>query len=146
MPGRPWLTNSDRWFFLQMYRWFLSILRVVRLSSLKRWCVGIGPVFDVIGVGSHWDEHREPVLGAPRTHVSGITWVAILNVDVGASATGCILARRIDDVCLVYGPDIKNAKRLKDSRVRRVLDGALRDSVTGVAVSSFEQSRHYAVA
>ena len=24
MPGRPWLTNNDRWFFLQMYRWGLE--------------------------------------------------------------------------------------------------------------------------
>src|ERR1700751_901769 len=29
-PGRPWLTNNDRWVFLQMYRWFRSILKVVR--------------------------------------------------------------------------------------------------------------------
>src|SRR6266851_4747003 len=31
MPGQPWLTNNDRWFFLQMYRWFPSILKVVRI-------------------------------------------------------------------------------------------------------------------
>lgn len=29
MPGRPWLTNNDRRFFLQMYRWFPSILKIV---------------------------------------------------------------------------------------------------------------------
>src|ERR1700680_3904257 len=33
MPGRPWLTNNDRWFFLQMYLWFPSILKVVRLFT-----------------------------------------------------------------------------------------------------------------
>src|SRR5580692_7461346 len=40
MPGRPWLTNNDRWFFLQMYRWFPSILEVVRIiqpGTLVRW-------------------------------------------------------------------------------------------------------------
>src|SRR5258706_3013236 len=40
MPGRPWLTNNDRWFFLQMYRWFPSILKVVRIiqpETLVRW-------------------------------------------------------------------------------------------------------------
>jgi hypothetical protein len=31
MPGRPRLTNNDRWFFLQMYRWFPTILKVVRI-------------------------------------------------------------------------------------------------------------------
>ena len=30
--GRARLTNNDRWFFLQMYRWFPSILKVVRIS------------------------------------------------------------------------------------------------------------------
>ena len=55
MPGRPWLTNNDRWFFLQMYRWFPSILKVVRIiqpETLVRWH---RPAFVVIGVGSHWD-------------------------------------------------------------------------------------------
>ncbi len=40
MPGWPWLTNNDRWFFLQMYRWFPSILKVVRIiqpETLVRW-------------------------------------------------------------------------------------------------------------
>jgi hypothetical protein len=40
MPGRPWLTNHDRWFSLQMYRWFPSILKVVRIiqpETLVRW-------------------------------------------------------------------------------------------------------------
>src|SRR5260370_13929673 len=40
MPGRHWLTNNDRWFFLQMYRWFPSILKVVRIiqpETLVRW-------------------------------------------------------------------------------------------------------------
>src|SRR5258707_8939507 len=35
MPGRPWLTNNDRWFFLQMYRWFPSILKVVRIKPQR---------------------------------------------------------------------------------------------------------------
>jgi hypothetical protein len=30
-PARPWLRNNDCWFFLQMYRWFPSILKVVRI-------------------------------------------------------------------------------------------------------------------
>ena len=29
--GRALLTNNDRWFFLQMYRWFPSILKVVTI-------------------------------------------------------------------------------------------------------------------
>jgi hypothetical protein len=40
VPGRPCLTNNDRCFFLQMYRWFPSILKVVRIiqpETLLRW-------------------------------------------------------------------------------------------------------------
>src|SRR4029079_14039119 len=38
--GRPRLTNNDRWFFIQLYRWFPSILPVVtiiRPETLVRW-------------------------------------------------------------------------------------------------------------
>ena len=38
--GRVRLTNHDRWFFIQLYRWFPSILHVVtvnRPETLVRW-------------------------------------------------------------------------------------------------------------
>ena len=38
--GRVRLTNSDRWFFIQLYRWFPSILQVltiIRPEMLVRW-------------------------------------------------------------------------------------------------------------
>jgi hypothetical protein len=31
MRGRVRLTNNDRWFFIQLYRWFPSILQVVTI-------------------------------------------------------------------------------------------------------------------
>jgi hypothetical protein len=37
---RVWLTNNDRWFFVQLYRWFPSILQVltvVRPETLVHW-------------------------------------------------------------------------------------------------------------
>src|SRR6266513_5487490 len=40
MQGRVRLTNSDRWFFIQLYRWFPSILNVfmiIRPETLLRW-------------------------------------------------------------------------------------------------------------
>ena len=40
MPGRPRLTNNDRWFFIQLYRWVPSILQVltiIRPETLVRW-------------------------------------------------------------------------------------------------------------
>src|SRR5258706_4904369 len=38
--GRVRLTNSDRWFFIQLYRWFPSILKfltVIRPETLVHW-------------------------------------------------------------------------------------------------------------
>jgi hypothetical protein len=38
--GRIRLTNNDRWFFIQLYRWFPSILKVltiIRPETLVRW-------------------------------------------------------------------------------------------------------------
>src|SRR3984885_7997718 len=38
--GRAHLTNNDRWFFVQMYRWFPSILKIVTIiepETLVRW-------------------------------------------------------------------------------------------------------------
>src|SRR3979490_700968 len=38
--GRVRLTNNDRWLFIQLYRWFLSILKVltiIRPETLVRW-------------------------------------------------------------------------------------------------------------
>ena len=40
VPGRVRLTNNDRWFFIQLYRWFPSILPVLtifRPETLVRW-------------------------------------------------------------------------------------------------------------
>jgi hypothetical protein len=51
--GRVQLTNHDRWFFIQLYRWFPSILHVIIVVRPETSCVGIVPAFAVIGVGSH---------------------------------------------------------------------------------------------
>ena len=40
VPGRVRLTNNDRWFFIQLYRWVPSILKVltiIRPETLVRW-------------------------------------------------------------------------------------------------------------
>jgi hypothetical protein len=38
--GRVRLTNHDRWFFVQLYRWFpaiLQVLTIIRPETLLRW-------------------------------------------------------------------------------------------------------------
>ena len=40
VPSRVRLTNNDRWFLIQLYRWFPSILRVLTIvqpETLVRW-------------------------------------------------------------------------------------------------------------
>src|SRR5271169_5422157 len=40
MKGRVRLTNNDRWFFIQLYRWFpsiLNVLTIIRPETLVRW-------------------------------------------------------------------------------------------------------------
>src|SRR5246127_2264808 len=40
LKGRTRLTNNDRWFFVQLYRWFpsiLPVLMIIRPETLVRW-------------------------------------------------------------------------------------------------------------
>jgi hypothetical protein len=50
--GRVQPTNNGRWFLVQMYRWFPSILKVVTIVQPETRCGGIGPAFAAIGVGN----------------------------------------------------------------------------------------------
>ena len=80
--GRVRLTNNDRWFFIQLYRWFPSILQVltiIRPETLVRWhragfrcywrwksrSLGGRPQIETaLRVLIPADEHREPALGS----------------------------------------------------------------------------------
>jgi hypothetical protein len=80
--GRVRLTNSDRWFFIQLNRWFpaiLKVLTIIRPATLVRWhgagfrCYwrwksrprGGGPQIDTV----IWRMSMEnPLWGAPRIH------------------------------------------------------------------------------
>ena len=53
--GRVPLTNHDRWFFIQLYRWFPAILRVLTIMRPKTLGVGTGPAFVATGVGNRVD-------------------------------------------------------------------------------------------
>src|ERR1700691_1045321 len=52
LPGRVRLTNHDRWFLIQLYRWFPSSCRFSPSSGARRSCAGTGPAFAATGVGS----------------------------------------------------------------------------------------------
>jgi hypothetical protein len=51
--GRVRLANNDRWFLIQLYRWFpsiLNVLTIIRPETLVRWHRA---GFRCYGVGSH---------------------------------------------------------------------------------------------
>jgi transposase InsO family protein len=84
--GRIWLTNNDRWFFVQLYRWFPSILQVltvVRPETLVHWhrtgfrCYwrwksrsrgGRPPIETDLRVLIQRMSVENPLWGAPRIH------------------------------------------------------------------------------
>ena len=59
--GRVQLTSSDRWFFIQLYRWFPSILQVltiIRPETLVRW--------HRAGFRCYWRWKSRPLGGRPQ--------------------------------------------------------------------------------
>jgi transposase InsO family protein len=59
--GRVRLTNNDRWFFIQLYRWFPSILKVltiIRPETLMRW--------HRAGFRCYWRWKSRPLGGRPQ--------------------------------------------------------------------------------
>jgi transposase InsO family protein len=61
--GRVGLTNNDRWFFIQLYRWFPSILQfltIIRPETLVRW--------HRAGFRSYWRWKSRPQGGRPQIH------------------------------------------------------------------------------
>src|SRR4030081_3762816 len=58
--GRVRLTNHDRWFFIQLYRWFPSSRGFSQLSVPRRSCVGTRPAFAVTGVGKSRPQGGRP--------------------------------------------------------------------------------------
>src|SRR6201986_3013419 len=61
--GRVQLTNHDRWFFIQLYRWFSSILQVLTIiqpETLVRW--------HRAGFRCYWRWKSRPLGGRPLIH------------------------------------------------------------------------------
>jgi transposase InsO family protein len=59
--GRVRLTNNDRWFFVQLYRWFpsiLTVLTIIRPETLVRW--------HRAGFRCYWRWKTHPLGGRPQ--------------------------------------------------------------------------------
>jgi hypothetical protein len=68
--GRVWLTNLDRWFLIQLYRWFPAILKV--LTIIRRWKSrprgGRPRIETELRVLIRRMSVENPLWGAPRIH------------------------------------------------------------------------------
>jgi transposase InsO family protein len=61
VPSRVRLTNNDRWFFIQLYRWFpsiLSVLTIIRPETIVRW--------HRAGFRCYWRWKSRPLGGRPQ--------------------------------------------------------------------------------
>src|ERR1700751_5086458 len=79
--GRVRLTNNDRWFFIQLYRWFPSILQVltiIRPETLVRW--------HRAGFRCYWRWKSRPLGGRPQIDTELRSLIADEH---GESALGC---------------------------------------------------------
>jgi transposase InsO family protein len=106
--GRVRLTNNDRWFFIQLYRWFPSILQVltiIRPETLVRWhrvgfrCYwrwksrslgGRSPIETDLRVLIRRMSVENPLWGAPRIHGELLK----LGFEVAQSSVAKYMVRR----------------------------------------------------
>ena len=106
--GRVRLTNHDRWFFIQLYRWFpsiLKVLKVIRPETLVRWhragfrCYwrwksrprGRRPQIETeLRVLIRRMSVENPLWGAPRIHGELLK----LGIEVAQSSVGKYMVKR----------------------------------------------------
>src|SRR5664280_2721307 len=106
--GRAHLTNNDRWFFVQMYRWFPSILKVVTIiepETLVRWhragfrrywrwksrSRGGRPQIDVeLRTLIRQMSTANPLWGAPRIHGELLK----LGIEIGQTSVAKYMVKR----------------------------------------------------
>jgi hypothetical protein len=75
-PGRVWLTNGDRLFFVQLYGWFLSILQVlqiIRPETLVRW--------HRAGFRSYWRWKSRNRGGRPQIDADLRAWIEQMSLE-----------------------------------------------------------------
>src|SRR6202051_1009258 len=76
LPGRVRLTNDDRWFLIQLYRWFpfiLQILTIIRPETLVRW--------HRAGFRCYWRWKSRPLGGRPQIEIELRVLIGRMNVE-----------------------------------------------------------------
>jgi hypothetical protein len=74
--GRVGLTNNDRWFLIQLYRWFPSILKVltiIRPETLVRW--------HRAGFRCYWRWKSRPPAGRPQMETDLLVLIRRMSIE-----------------------------------------------------------------
>ena len=119
--GRVRLTNSDRWFFIQLYRWFPSILQVVKIvqpETLVRW--------HRAGFRRYWRWKSRPFGGRPQ--ISAALRALIRRMSVENPLWG---APRIHGE---LSSDLRSRSRQWPSTWSRGVDRQVRDGAPSCAI------------
>jgi hypothetical protein len=120
--GRVWLTNNDRWFLIQLYRWFPSILQVLTIigpETLVRW--------HRAGFGSYWRWKSRPRGGRPQ-----------IETDLRALNRQMSMENPLWGAPRIHGELLKLGFEVAQSSVAKVHGQATRSSKSGMAHLSAE--------
>jgi hypothetical protein len=74
--GRVRLTNHDRWFLIQLYRWFpqiLQVLTIIRPETLVRW--------HRAGFRCYWRWKSRPLGGRPQIDMERRGWIRRMSLE-----------------------------------------------------------------
>ena len=128
--GRVQFTNSDRLFFIQLYRWCPSVLKammIIRPETLVRW--------HRAGFRRYWRWKSRSAGGRPQIHAElrALIWLSLLKINViavgrGASrnvqsfpSSGSTLIAMVQTANFREGNDVAGRGRLYRTRLRAVL-------------------------
>src|ERR1700749_2412975 len=103
--GRVRLTNHDRWFFIQLYRWFPSILQVltiIRPETLVRW--------HRAGFRCYWRWKSRPLGGRPP-----------IGTELRALIRGMSVQKRLCGAPRIHGELLKLGFEVAQSSVAKYL-------------------------
>src|SRR5450631_3697562 len=102
--GRVRLTNLDRWFFIQLYRWFpsiLTVLTIIQPETLVHWHRASARVARMVGNSVR----RKPIpwrTTVPRSSMKARIWLMMpVRCDTSRSCTRCSACRSSCSAVLV---------------------------------------------
>ena len=125
--GRVRLTNNDRWFFIQLYRWFPSILQVltiIRPETLVRW--------HRAGFRCYWRWKSRPQGGRPQIDTE--LRVLIRRMSMENPLWGAPRIHELGSFISHRPPNIRTRRMLWCCTIRRWRNGTSR-SGNGYGVS-----------